>query len=90
MGCEGDCGPGGKKRQPTAGFMTHVTCRLTAKNWDQLCSGTLRSVIEYGLPLPFYASVHQAAKMIGPSSPLKGCEGTAGLAESNSSLPPGL
>ena len=26
--CEGNCGPGG--------FMTHVTCRLTAKNWDQL------------------------------------------------------
>ena len=22
--------------QPTAGFMTHVTCRLTAKNQDQL------------------------------------------------------
>ena len=29
----------------TAGFMTHITCRLTAKN--------LRSVIEYRLPLPF-------------------------------------
>jgi len=28
--------------------MTYVTCRLTAG------SGTLRSVIEYGLPLPFY------------------------------------
>jgi len=28
--------------------MTHVTCRLTAKNQDQ--SGTLRSVIDYGLP----------------------------------------
>jgi len=28
--------------------MTHVTCRLTAKNWDQLRN--LRSVIEYGLP----------------------------------------
>ena len=27
--------------------MIHVTCRLTAKNRDQL------SVIEYGLPLPF-------------------------------------
>jgi len=26
--------------------MTHVTCRLTAKNRDQL--GTLRSLIEYG------------------------------------------
>jgi len=37
------------------GFMTHVTCRLTAKNRDLgISSGTLRSVIEYGLPfLPF-------------------------------------
>ena len=32
----GNCGPGGKYWQPTAGFMTHVTCRLTAKNRDQL------------------------------------------------------
>ena len=24
-----------------AGFMTHVTCRLTAKNWDQLQNPTL-------------------------------------------------
>ena len=30
--------------------MTHVTCRLTAKNRDQLRN--LTSVIEYGLPLP--------------------------------------
>ena len=33
--------------------MTHVTCRLTAKNRDQL-RGTLRSVIEYGLPSSFF------------------------------------
>ena len=32
----------------TAGFLTHVTCRPTAKNRDQL----MRSVIEYGLGLP--------------------------------------
>ena len=32
--------------------MTHVTCRLTAKNRDQL--RTLRLVVEYRLPLPFY------------------------------------
>ena len=31
--------------------MTQVTCRLTAKNRDQ----ALRSVIEYGQPLPFPA-----------------------------------
>jgi len=30
--------------------MTHVTCRLTAKNRDQLRNPC--SVIEYGLPLP--------------------------------------
>ena len=35
MDCEGNCRPGGKLWQPTAGFMTHVTCRLTAKNRDQ-------------------------------------------------------
>jgi len=34
--------------------MTHVTCRLTAKNLDQL--RTLRSVIEYGLPLPLHVT----------------------------------
>jgi len=28
-GCEGNCKPGGKLWQPTAGFMTYVTCRLT-------------------------------------------------------------
>ena len=27
--------------QPTVGFMTHVTCRLTAKNRDQLRNSTL-------------------------------------------------
>ena len=31
--------------------MTHVTCRLTAKNG--ISSETLRSAIEYGPPLPF-------------------------------------
>jgi len=40
-GCGGNCRPGGKYRQPTAGFMTHVTCRLTAKNRDQLRNPTL-------------------------------------------------
>jgi len=30
----------------TAGFMTHVTCTL-------ISSGTLRSAVEHGLPLPF-------------------------------------
>jgi len=35
--------------------MTHVACRLTAKNRDQLRN--LHSVIEYGLPLPFLCDV---------------------------------
>ena len=37
---------------PTTGFMTLVTCRLTAKYPDQLQNPI--SVIEYGLPLPLY------------------------------------
>ena len=32
----GNCGPGGMYWQPTTGFMTHITCRLSAKNQDQL------------------------------------------------------
>jgi len=37
--------------------MNHVTCRLTAKNRDQLWN--LRSVIEYGLPFLFFVSIQQ-------------------------------
>ena len=33
--------PSGNKWQPTAGFMTHVTHRLTAKDRDQLQNPTL-------------------------------------------------
>ena len=40
-GCEGNSRPGGKYWQPTARFMTHITCRLTAKNWDQPRNPTL-------------------------------------------------
>jgi len=36
--------------------MTHVTCRLTAKNRDQLWNPML-DVIEYGLPYLFYVVV---------------------------------
>jgi len=54
MGCEGNCGPGGKLWQPNAGFVTHVTCGLTAKNRDQPDANghrfSLRWVIEYVLP----------------------------------------
>ena len=35
--------------------MTHVTCRLAAKNRG-ISSGNLRSAVEYGPPLPFLAS----------------------------------
>ena len=37
----GNCRPGGKKCQLTAGFMSHVTCRLTTKNRYQLRNPTL-------------------------------------------------
>ena len=40
--------------------MTHVTCRLTAKNRDQLRNS--HSVIEYGLPLPFFTRVSRYQK----------------------------
>ena len=43
--------------------MTHVTCRLTAKNWDQPRS--LRSVIEYRLYL-FYHSFMQRSPLFIP------------------------
>jgi len=29
----------------TARFMTHVTCRLTARNWDQLRNSTLGNTV---------------------------------------------
>jgi len=41
--------------------MTRVTCRLTAKNRDH--SGTLRSVMEYGLALPLPYSLYTAASL---------------------------
>ena len=48
-GCEGNCGPGRKLGQPTAGFMTHVTCRLTAKNRDRLRNPTLGNRVTFCL-----------------------------------------
>jgi len=41
-----------------------IICRLTAKNRDQLRSGTLRSVIKYGLPLPFRCISVDAYRLI--------------------------
>ena len=51
-GCGDNCRPGGKYWQPTAWFMTHVTCRLTAKYRDQLRNPMLGNRICV-LPLPF-------------------------------------
>ena len=48
-GCDLNSGPSAPKS--SSGFMTHVTCRLTARTG--ISSGTLRLPIEYGLPLPF-------------------------------------
>jgi len=52
-GCGGNCRPGGKYWQPTAGFMTHVTRRLTAKNRDQLRNPDARQS-SMGYLLPFF------------------------------------
>jgi len=46
-GCEGNCGP-------TTRFVTHVTCKLTAKNWDQLQNPMLSNQV--WVPLLFYSS----------------------------------
>jgi len=42
-GCGANCWPGRKYWQPTVRFMIHVTCRLTAKNRDQLRNRKLGS-----------------------------------------------
>jgi len=50
-GWGGNCRPGGKQWQPTAGWMTYtVTCRLTACRPGSAPGPTLG--IEYGKPLP--------------------------------------
>ena len=41
-------------RQPTAGFVTHVTCRLTVKNRDQLRNPTLGNRVWAIFYLMFY------------------------------------
>ena len=42
----------------TAGFMTHVTCMLTAKNWDQLRNLTLGNRVWDRLP--FFHTTYNA------------------------------
>ena len=50
--------------------MTHVTCRLTARTG--ISSGTLRSEIEYGLPLPFLLTGgNQTGTLLSPSASTK-------------------
>ena len=49
FGSESNCGPGGKQRQPITGFMTNVTCGLTAKKPGSVPCPML--VIEYGTNL---------------------------------------
>jgi len=44
-GCDCNCRLDGKQWQLTAGFMTHVTCRLTARNRDQLRNPTLGNLV---------------------------------------------
>ena len=43
-----------KEQNRTAGFMIHVTCRLTAKNRDQLRNPTLGNRARATFTLPFY------------------------------------
>ena len=45
--------------EPTAGFMTHVTCRLTAKNRDQLRNTTLG--IRVWAAFTFFRSLYMGA-----------------------------
>jgi len=59
--------------------MTYLTSRLTAKHRGQLWTGTLRSAIEYGLPLPFLHAV--AAEYNAVAVPLQVC--TKGFAASS-------
>jgi len=44
--------------------MTHVTCRLTAKNRDQLRNP--RSAVEYGLPFPPWSPKLEGTRPTGP------------------------
>ena len=71
-GCGGNCRPGRKLWQPTAGFMTHVTCRLTAKNRDQLRNPALGNRVwatfytfSWRLPLRYVGRyLHRMGSMI--------------------------
>ena len=66
-GCGGNCGLGGKLWQPTAGCMTHATCRLTAKNRYQLRNPTLGNRVRLPLPFLLYPNhtAHLRSQMAG-------------------------
>jgi len=49
--------PGEKSWQSTAGFMTHVTCRLTAKNRNQLRNPTLGNRVRATFTFTLYHDV---------------------------------
>ena len=66
-GCDGNCRPGGKQWQPTAGFMTHVTCRLTAKNRDQLRNPTLGNRVRSPFTLTFICRCRKASSVTSAS-----------------------
>ena len=79
--------------------MTHVTCMLTANNRDQLRNPTLSNRVQIAVATlsgnsfrqtvhTRCAPVHQAAKLVAALLRVAGV--TAGLAESNGSLPPGV
>ena len=65
MGCEGNCGPGGKYWQPTVGFMTHVTCRLTAKYRDHLRNPTLGNRVWATFTFLYYTVHFTAGRTAG-------------------------
>ena len=57
--------------------MTHVTCRLTAKNGDQLREPYARSAVEYWLPFTVHrVSSHSASVLGGDDRGLKSWHGT--------------
>jgi len=83
-GCGDNCGSDEKQCQPTAGFMTHVTCRLTAKNRDQLRDLTLGNRV-----WAIFTFLHTLYKSIQPCIPLGSLNQVPALLAGTSGLPGG-
>ena len=66
-GCGDNCRPCGKYWQPTTGFITHVTCRLTAKNRDQLHNCTLGNRVWASFTFIFYSGPPAHRPQTSPS-----------------------